>query len=90
VARCRLEQKAKVHVAVKILDYGKIVPPTFQHTHCHLVFNLKIENFHQKARIIAGGHMMETPATLTYSSVVSQNCIDSGCVEQSGGQGCQH
>jgi hypothetical protein len=65
----------KVRVAFKILDDGERVPPTFQQIRCHLVFDLKIENFRRKARLVAGGHMTETPATLTYSSVVSRESV---------------
>jgi hypothetical protein len=39
------------------------------------VFDLKIENFCQKVRLVTGGHMTETPATLTYSSVVSRESV---------------
>jgi hypothetical protein len=65
------DEMTKVREAFKILDDGERVPPTFQQICCHLVFDLKIENFHRKARLIFGGHMTETPATLTYSSIVS-------------------
>ena len=30
------------------------------------------DNFRQKARFFAGGHITETPATLTYASIVSR------------------
>ena len=33
------------------------------------------ENFHRKARLVTGGHTTETPATLTYSSVVSRDSV---------------
>ena len=33
------------------------------------------ENFRQKARMVAGGHTTKTPATLTYSSVVSRDSV---------------
>jgi Reverse transcriptase (RNA-dependent DNA polymerase) len=69
------EEMAKVRVAFKILEDGVMVPPTYQQIRCHLIFDLKIENFRRKARFVAGGHTTKTPATLTYSSVVSRESV---------------
>ena len=33
------------------------------------------KKFFQKARFVAGGHMTETPTTLTYASVVSRDLV---------------
>ena len=40
-----------------------------------MIFNVKIEDLQQKARIVAGGHMTNTPPTITYASVVSHDTI---------------
>ena len=43
---------------------------------CHMIFDVKFgENFRHKARLVAGGHMTDTPNTLTYSSVVSRDSV---------------
>ena len=43
---------------------------------CHIIFDVKFgENFWRKARLVAGGHMTDTPNTLTYSSVVSRDSV---------------
>ena len=43
---------------------------------CHMIFDVKFgENFRRKARLVAGGHMTDTPNTLTYSSVVSCDSV---------------
>ena len=34
-----------------------------------------MENFRRKARFVAGGHTTDTPATLTYASVVSRESV---------------
>jgi len=39
-----------------------------------LIFDVKMD-FTRKARFVAGGHMTETPASLTYSSVVSRESV---------------
>ncbi len=42
---------------------------------CHMIFDVKMEDFPHKARLIAGGHMTKAPATLTYASVMSQKTM---------------
>ncbi len=46
----------------------------FQEIKCHIIFDVKMD-FTQKARFVAGGHMTETPNSLTYSSVVSRESV---------------
>ena len=42
----------------------------------HLIFDVKLsENFRRKARFVADGHLVETPASVTYSTVVSRDSI---------------
>ena len=52
------------------------LPVGYQFMKCHMIFDVKFrENFHCKAQLVAGGHMTKTPATLTYSSVVSCDSV---------------
>ena len=52
------------------------MPKDYQFMRCHMIFNIKFrENFRRKARLEAGGHMTDTPNTLTYSSVVSRDSV---------------
>ena len=52
------------------------LPDGFQEIKCHMIFDVKIgENFRRKARLVAGGHTTDAPATLTYSSVVSRDSV---------------
>jgi hypothetical protein len=46
----------------------------FQEIECHMVFDVKMD-LTRKARFVAGGHMTEIPASLTYSSVVSRDSV---------------
>jgi hypothetical protein len=41
----------------------------FQEIGCHIIFDIKMD-FTRKARFVASGHMTDTPAVMTYSSVV--------------------
>jgi hypothetical protein len=49
----------------------------FQEIGCHIVFDIKMD-FTRKARFVAGGHMTDTPAAMTYSSVVSRESVQLG------------
>jgi hypothetical protein len=52
------------------------LPPGFQKIKCHFIFDIKMgENFRRKARLVANGNETETPAALTYSSVVSRDSV---------------
>ena len=52
------------------------LPVGYQFMKCHMIFDIKFgENFRCKARLVAGGHMTETLATLTYSSVVLHDSV---------------
>ena len=48
------------------------IPPNYTKINCHLIFDVKIgENFCQKSKTVAGGHVTDVPSSITYSSVVS-------------------
>jgi hypothetical protein len=64
-----------VMVAFKLLDDSETVPIGYQYVQCHMIFDVKMENFRRKARFVAGGHMTETPAAATYASVVSRESV---------------
>ena len=69
------KEMRKVHIAFQILGDDEGPPPTFQEIRCHLVFDVKMEDFQQTARLVTGGHMTETPASVTYASVVSRESV---------------
>ena len=64
-----------VCVAFKLMDEGEEPPPGYQYMECHLVFDIKLDGFECKACLIARGHMTETLAVLTYSSVESRDSV---------------
>ena len=57
-------------VAFKILLGGQSAPIGYQKIPCHMMFDIKMEDFCRKARLVARGHRTEAPATITYASVV--------------------
>jgi hypothetical protein len=59
-----------VRIAFKILNGEESVPPTYQNIRCHMIFDVKMENFRRNASFVAGGHTTDTPHAMTYGSVV--------------------
>ncbi len=65
----------EVHIAFNILPDGSSVPIGYQKIPCHMIFDVKMKDFRQKARLVAGGHLSKAPATITYASVVSHETV---------------
>ena len=40
-----------------------------------MIFDVKMEYFQRKARLVVGGHITEPPATRTYASIVSREIL---------------
>ncbi len=68
------EMKA-VRIAFNILPDGHVTPNGYQKIPCHMIFDVKMEDFQCKARLAAGGHMTEAPATTTYANVVPRETV---------------
>jgi hypothetical protein len=64
-----------VRIAFKILNGEEPVPPAYQEIRCHMIFDVKMEDFRRKARFVAGGHTTDTPHAMTYASVVSRESV---------------
>ena len=69
------KEMKNVQVAFKTLEDGEKIPVGYQEIKCHMVFDVKMEDFRRKARFVAGGHMTEVPMAATYSSVVSRDSV---------------
>jgi hypothetical protein len=65
----------KVYVAFDVKDIGTEPPVGHAFIGVHLVFDVKMENFQFKARLVANGNETGTPASLTYASVVSRESV---------------
>jgi hypothetical protein len=64
-----------VWIAFEILDEKDEDPLVgFTKINCHMVFDIK-PDFSRKARFVAGGHMTEPPAEITFASVVSRESV---------------
>ena len=69
------KEMENVKVAFKILDDNKDILPGYKEMQCHIIFDVKMDNFKRKARLVAGGHMIDTPPNLKYASVESQESV---------------
>jgi hypothetical protein len=61
-------------VAFRFLEDGEHIPVGSTWVPFHMIFDIKCD-FTRKARFVAGGHLTDTPAQLTYSSVVSRESV---------------
>jgi hypothetical protein len=64
-----------VCIAFKCLNPGKCVPLDYKLIECHMIFDIKIEDFRRKAHMVAGEHMTGAPTIMTYTSVVSRETV---------------
>jgi hypothetical protein len=52
-----------VRIAFRVLNAKEAIPPTHQDIRCHMIFDVKMEDFRRKARFMAGGHTTDPPPT---------------------------
>jgi hypothetical protein len=69
------KEMKEIRIAFNILPDGHSTPIGYQKIPCHMIFDVKMEDFRQKARLVAGGHRTKPPATITYASVVSRETV---------------
>ena len=51
------------------------MPIGYKFIHCHMIFDVKMEDFRRKSRLMDGGHMTDTPAAIMYDSFVSRESV---------------
>jgi hypothetical protein len=51
------KEMKEVHIAFKYLNSGKHAPLDYRWIKCHMIFDIKFEDFQWKARMVAGRHM---------------------------------
>ena len=69
------KEMVNVRIAFKILPDGSTEPVGHQYMECHLVFEIKLDGFCRKVWLVTGGHTTETPAVVSYVSVMSQETV---------------
>jgi hypothetical protein len=68
------KEMKNVQIAFKFLEDGEAAPVGYKKIPCHIIFDVKMD-LTRIARFVAGGHKMDPPTTLTYSSVVSRDSV---------------
>jgi hypothetical protein len=58
-----------------VLEKGKRAPDGYKMIPMWIIFDVKMGTFRRKARLVAGGHTTEPPASNTYSSVASKESV---------------
>jgi hypothetical protein len=69
------KEMTNVRVAFDIKEKDTTPPVGYQEIRCHGIFDVKMDGFARKYRMVAGGHTTEAPKTLTYASVVSRESV---------------
>ena len=64
-----------VQAAFDIAPDGHRIPQNYQFVHCHMIFDVKMEEFHSKARYVSGCYMKNSPPTITYAIVVGHETV---------------
>ena len=69
------KEMKNVCVAFQILDENEEVPIGYKFIRCHMIFDVNMEYFCRKSRLVAGGHITDTPSAITYASIVSRESL---------------
>ena len=69
------KEMENVKVAFDIMHDGQKAPIGYQQMNCHMIFDVMMDDFSRKARLVAGGHMTEVPHVMTYAIVVSRETV---------------
>ena len=69
------KEMKNARIAFKILKDGEQPPPGYQFIRYHMIFDIKMEDFRMKARLVAGGHVTDVSPTITHASVVSRETV---------------
>jgi hypothetical protein len=69
------KEMKNVRVAFHILEGDEMALVGYQEIRCHGMFDVKMDGFARKYRMVAGGYMTEAPKTLAYASLVSRESV---------------
>ena len=65
-----VKDMVNVRAKLKILAEGGKPPPRYQKFRCHMMFDIKMEDFRRNLRLVAGGHVTKPPDTIMYARVL--------------------
>ena len=59
------KETKNVQVVFSIQEKGYSLPLGHQFIKCHMIFDVNMKDLRQKARMVASGHITDTPKTIT-------------------------
>ena len=83
----------QIKVVFDLLLGGQNAPIGYQKTGCHIIFDIKMEDFPQKARLVVGSHDRDPWYNDTCKCSIVRDfvyCPDHCCPEQAQGQSSWH
>ena len=76
---CTYVIKETMNKVIVAVQGSNVSPETLighQYIGLHIIFDIKLcEKFLRKARMVAGGHTIKTPSSVTYSSMVLRDSV---------------
>ena len=66
------KEMENVKIALQIISMRSHL---IMYVNCHMVLDIKMEDFKRKACLVVGDHMTHTPDVITYSSVVTRETV---------------
>jgi hypothetical protein len=69
------KEMKNIRVAFDITEGDAQAPVRCQEIRCHGIFDVKMDDFAQKCRMVSGSHTTKAPKTLTFVSVVSRESV---------------
>ena len=71
------KEMKNVKIAFQAIPKGEKPPNGFHNVNCHMVFDIKMEDFNRNAHLVVGGHMTHTFNTITYQQRKDMDSIRS-------------
>ena len=69
------KEMENVRVAFKVSPDGKPITIDQLFGQCHIVFDIKMEDFRHKARLVVGGYMTKVMANFIYTGIMSRETV---------------
>jgi hypothetical protein len=69
------KEMKNVRLTFKIMNWDEEKPPTYQETHCHMIIDVKIEDFRRSERFDVGDNTTDTHHAMNYASGVLRESV---------------
>jgi hypothetical protein len=69
------KETKNARIAFKIINGDKAIPPMYQYTTCHIIFDMKMEDFWCYAHFGVEGHVTDNPHAMMYASFVPRESV---------------